>query len=175
MKQRSELVFDLRSMGLLQKPGEWDRVEITAPAPEDLRIEVIGVAEGTPMDLKLMFESVVEGIYVSGTVSATATGQDVRTLEELELPITVDINELYLYTPEPGDEESYVIDHGRLDLEPAIRDAVVMALPFSPVKDPDTDGDFHYTVGEPAEDVVEDTADPRWSALKSLLETKKES
>ena len=68
MKNRSEFVYDLRSMGLLGQPGEWERVNTTLSAPADLKIEVIGVAEGSPLTLELMFESVSEGIYVSGTV-----------------------------------------------------------------------------------------------------------
>ncbi|RAF24465.1 DUF177 domain-containing protein, partial [Burkholderia multivorans] len=87
MKKRSEFVYDLRSMGLLGHPGEWERVNATVPAPADLKIEVIGVAEGTPMNLELMFESVSEGIYVTGTVSTVARGEDARTLDEIELPI----------------------------------------------------------------------------------------
>lgn len=173
MRNRSELVLDLRKLGLIDRPGEWTRLDTTVPAPEDLRIEMIGVPEGSPMALALQLESVVEGIFVSGTVRAAAQGQDARTLEDLELPLDVAISELFVYEPEPGDEESYTVDRGRLDLEPAIRDAVVMALPFRPVKDED-DEDFRYTLGEDLPESVPET-DPRWSALKNLLDEKKES
>lgn len=175
MRNRSELVLDLRKLGLIDRPGEWTRLDTTVPAPEDLRIEMIGVPEGSPMELALQLESVVEGIFVSGTVRAAAQGQDARTLEDLELPLDVAITELFVYEREPGDEESYTVDRDRLDLEPAIRDAVVMALPFRPVKDEDEDGeDFRYTLGEDLPESVPET-DPRWSALKNLLDEKKES
>ncbi|MCD1285890.1 MULTISPECIES: DUF177 domain-containing protein [unclassified Brevibacterium] len=172
MKNRSEYVFDIRSMGLLDHPGEWERVNTTLSAPADLKIEVIGVAEGSPMTLELMFESVSEGIYVSGTVSAVARGEDVRTLEAIELPIDVDINEMYVYEQAEGDEDSYVIDRDQLDLEPAIRDAVVMALPFSPSED--RSEEFSYTVGEDLE-VDDGESESPFASLQSLLDEKKES
>ncbi|WP_309130991.1 DUF177 domain-containing protein [Brevibacterium sp.] len=172
MKKRSEFVYDLRSMGLLGRPGEWERVNTTLPAPADLKIEVIGVAEGSPLALELMFESVSEGIYVSGSVSAVARGEDVRTLDEIELPIDVDINEMYVYEQADGDEDSYVIDRDQLDLEPAIRDAVVMALPFSPVADDSEE--FSFTLGEDPDDEVGEEESP-FAALKDLLDEKKES
>ncbi|MEV0983477.1 YceD family protein [Brevibacterium sp. NPDC049920] len=177
MRNRSELVLDLRKLGLIDRPGEWSRLDTTVPAPEDLRIEMIGVPEGSPIELALQLESVVEGIYVSGSVRAAAQGQDARTLEDLELPLDVAITELFVYEREPGDEDSYTVDRDRLDLEPAIRDAVVMALPFRPVKDEDEDEDgedFRYTLGEDLPESVPET-DPRWSALKNLLDEKKES
>ena len=172
MKNRSEYVFDIRSMGLLGHPGEWERVNTTLSAPADLKIEVIGVAEGSPMTLELMFESVSEGIYVSGTVSAVARGEDVRTLEAIELPIDVDINEMYVYEQAEGDEDSYVVNRDQLDLEPAIRDAVVMALPFSPSED--RSEEFSYTVGEDLE-VDDDESESPFASLQSLLDEKKES
>ncbi|RBP67938.1 uncharacterized protein DFO66_101160 [Brevibacterium sanguinis] len=172
MKKRSEFVYDLRSMGLLGRPGEWERVNATLPAPADLKIEVIGVAEGSPLTLELMFESVSEGIYVSGSVSTVARGEDVRTLDEIELPIDVDINEMYVYEQADGDEESYVIDRDQLDLEPAIRDAVVMALPFSPVADDSEE--FSFTLGEDLEVEAGESESP-FAALKDLLDEKKES
>lgn len=172
MKKQSEFVYDLRSMGLLGHPGEWERVNTTLSAPADLKIEVIGVAEGSPLTLELMFESVSEGIYVSGTVSTVARGEDVRTLDEIELPIDVDIQEMYVYEQADGDEDSYVIDRDQLDLEPVIRDAVVMALPFSPSKDKSEE--FSFTLGEDIEVDDSESGSP-FASLKSLLDEKKES
>src|SRR5699024_364012 len=133
--KRSDFVFDLRSMGLLGNPGEWERVNTTLSAPADLTIEVIGVGQGSPLALALMFESVSEGIDASGAVSATARAEHARTLDPIELPIDVDIEEMYGYEQREGDEDSSVIAPDQLDLEPAIRDAVVMTQPYSPSRD----------------------------------------
>ena len=173
MDRASEFVIDVRRLGLTSAPGSWESIAKTVRAPEDLRIELIGVPAGDPVELDLRFESVVEGIFVSGSVRATARGQDARTLEGLELPIDVRIDELFVYEADPQDEESQLVQAGLLDLEPAVRDAVVMSLPFRPLKDGD-EGEFHYTLGE---DITEDEPeeDPRWAALKSVLNEKKES
>lgn len=172
----SELVLGLRALNLFQKPGAWEPLQKTVRAPGDLRIEVIGVEEGSDLHLDLQLESVVEGIYVSGTVRATAVGTDVRTLEPLSLDLEVPINELFAYDADSEEEdEVYGITGDRLDLEQAIRDAIVMALPFQPVAD-DADEDFSYTAGAAWEPESEaEDADPRWAALKSLLDEKKES
>ncbi|MBU8579350.1 DUF177 domain-containing protein [Brevibacterium luteolum] len=171
MSSRSDLIVDLRSLGLADRPGEWTRLERDVAAPADLRIEMIGVPTGSPLHLDLQLDSVVEGIFVSGTVTATAQGQDARTLEDLEVPLNVELSELFAYEVEEGDEETYPVDRDRIDLEPAIRDALVMALPFRPLKDGEDADEFRYTVGE---DIVEEAPedDPRWSELKRLLEEK---
>ncbi|WP_220085394.1 YceD family protein [Burkholderia multivorans] len=79
---------------------------------------------------------------------------------------------MYVYEQADGDEDSYVINRDQLDLEPAIRDAVVMALPFSPSQDGSEE--FSYTLGE---DIEEDDSesDSPFSQLKNLLDEKKES
>ena len=84
----------------------------------------------------------------------------------------VDIQEMYVYEQAEGDEDSYVIDRDQLDLEPAIRDAVVMALPFNPSRDESEE--FSYTLGEDLE-VDEDESESPFASLKNLLEEKKES
>jgi uncharacterized protein len=173
VKKASELVLDTRKLGLAATPGRWEDVSLSVRAPEDLRIEVIGVPEGSQMQLDLRLESVAEGIYVSGTVFGTAKGQDVRTLEDVEIPVEVSIEELFAYEADPQDEETYVMQGDMLDLEPAVRDAVVMSLPFRPRKD-DDEGEFSYTLGEDI-DPGEPEDDPRWAALKSVLNQEKES
>lgn len=173
MANRSPLELDLRSMNLLDKPGEWIKLGQSVPAPQDLRIEMIGIPAGDPMRLELQLESVVEGIYVTGTVHAVAKGQDARTLEDLELPLDVALTELFVYEREPEDEESYAVERGWIDLEPAIRDAVVMSLPFRPLADEDDEGEFSYSTGVEFE--PESEADPRWSKLEELKSKEKES
>lgn len=176
MSTHSDFVFALRPLGLFQKPGTWVSVAETVPAPAGLAIEVIGVPAGSDLVLDLQLESVAEGIYVSGTVQVKAVGEDIRTLDPLELDIAVDLNELFVYhaNKENEEEDLYEIDGDRLDLEPAVRDAVVMALPFRPtVSDDDTD--FSFTLGEDIDEEEAEGPDPRWSALQNLLDDKKES
>src|SRR5699024_296249 len=71
----SSLVFNIRDYGLDRKPGASHAVTRTVEAPERLGTEVIAVAESTPIQLELKLESVVEGIYVSGTIETVAHGE----------------------------------------------------------------------------------------------------
>ena len=53
----------------------------TVPAPADLGIEVLGVAEGSPVDLDLRLEAVMEGVLVTGTASAAVVGLVMCTVQ----------------------------------------------------------------------------------------------
>ena len=72
---------------------------------------------------------------------------------------------------EPADEELY-LDGDLLDLEPAFRDAVVLALPMSPLCRDDCPG-LCAECGAPLADAGpdhghEDATDPRWAGLKQF-------
>ena len=117
------------------------RVRRTVPAPADLGTDVIAVPAGSDIDLDVRLESVVEGVLVSGSVTAMAAGQCVRCLDDLDRRVEVDVQELYAYPgqvpTEAEDEETEVLEGDLIDLEPLLRDAVVLALPFQPVCRPD--------------------------------------
>ncbi len=103
-------------------------------APEEIGIAMIGVPPGSPVALDLMVEAVVEGVLVTGTAEVRLAGQCARCLEEIEDSTTVDLQELYLYPDkEPDDEEASRLEDDLVDLEPLLRDAVVLDLPFTPL------------------------------------------
>ena len=64
------------------------------------------------------------------------------------------------------------MDGDLIDLEPTLRDAVVLALPLTPLCDLDCGG-LCVDCGERLDDLPEDhshtTADPRWAGLQGLL------
>ena len=84
------------------------------------------------LGLVLRFEAVVEGVLVSGTASVTVSGECARCLDPVEWDQTVPLTELYLHEPGPEEEELPVLDGDFLDLDPVVRDAVVLALPLAP-------------------------------------------
>ncbi|MCI0688108.1 MAG: YceD family protein [Sporichthyaceae bacterium] len=107
----------------------------TVPAPAQLGIEVVGVPEGTEVELDVRLESVVEGVLVTATATTTASGECVRCLDPLERELEAGFQELYAY-PDAGfadDEEALRLEGDLIDLEPLLRDAVVLALPLAPV------------------------------------------
>jgi uncharacterized protein len=168
-------VLDTRELG--RRPGSQREVSRTVPAPADLGIEVLGVREGSPVELDLRTEAVMEGVLVTGTARAGLEGECARCLEPLSEEIEVRFQELFVYDDKDvdPDEELEVskLQDDLVDLEPLLRDAVVLALPFQPLCEDDCPGlcvecgarlkdDPGHTHGEPV--------DPRWSALAALTE-----
>ncbi|GAB2743585.1 YceD family protein [Kitasatospora kifunensis] len=184
LDHRDPLVFDTHELG--RRPGSLRKVERTSPAPEGLGIvDVIGVPVGSEMDLKLRLESVVEGVLVTGTTEAHVTGECVRCLEPIEDDLEVDFQELYYYpeTDERGrrassqdelseedEEETYRLEGDFFDLQPVLRDAVVLALPLQPVCQEDCLGLCSECGARLSDDPDHhhDAVDPRWAALQGL-------
>ena len=175
---RKPLVLDTRELG--RRPGSMREVRFPAPAPEGLGLELIGVPAGADIDLDLRLESVMEGVLVSGTAVVTLRGECGRCLEPVSDELVVDLQELFSY-PESGpgadlgpreeDEETARMEGDFLDLEPVLRDAVVLALPLTPLCREDCSG-LCADCGERLDDLPEnhahDAPDPRWAALQGL-------
>lgn len=168
---RRPLVLDTRELG--RRPGSMLPVQRQVPAPAALAVEPIGVRAGSTLALDLRLESVVEGIYVSGTVSGEAVGECVRCLTPVNVAVTTRVDELFVY-PESTSAETTEEDEVRriegdyIDLEPAVRDAVVLDLPLSPLCTENCRG-LCVNCGERLDDLPADhtheTIDPRWAAL----------
>ena len=172
--RRSPLVVDTRVLG--RRAGAMTTVDTTVPAPAGLGIDVIGVPEGAPIALDLRVESVVEGILVTGTAQMEAVGECVRCLREVRVPVEVDVQELFVYdaSREAGyedDAEVSLVDDDLVDLEPVLRDDVVLDLPFRPLCTPDCSGlcpDCGARLDDEPGHHHEAAADPRWAALGGL-------
>ena len=180
---RSPFVLDTHELG--RRPGSMRTVQRTVSAPEDLGTDVIGIPTGTDVELDLRLEAVMEGVLVSGTVRGRAVGECVRCLDEVVDDVDVSLQELYVYpdrarvAAEDGDDEEDVreLDGDLVDVEPALRDAVVPALPFQPLCRPDCPGLCSVCGAHLAEDPdhTHELLDPRWSSLQSMFDETKES
>lgn len=136
---RSGLVLDTHELS--RRAGVLREVTRVAEAPEELGIEVIRVPPGSPIELDLRLESVVEGVLVTGTAVVQVRGSCARCLEEIASTEEVDIQELFCYPgKELDDEEASRVEGELIDLEPVLRDAVVLDLPFTPLCRPDCPG-----------------------------------
>ncbi|HEX2425279.1 MAG TPA: YceD family protein [Actinomycetota bacterium] len=154
---------------LLERPGSAKRVRVDEPV-EGLQTELAAVRPEAPIEGELTLESVVEGIFVTGSVGGRMTLRCARCLREFEAEFDVAMNELYVR--EPGSEDDYVLaDDLMLDPEPMVRDAVVLQMPFSPLCRPDCLGLCERCGGDRniGECRCGPDVDPRWSALEALF------
>jgi uncharacterized protein len=132
---RSPLVFDTRDLG----PGSVRTLTRTVPAPEYLGVAMARVPVGADLDLDVQLEGVNEGVLVTVTVSGPLAGECARCLEPFTSSTKVRFQELFVrperLVADAADEaDNYELDAtGLLDLEPALRDAVVLELPLSPL------------------------------------------
>ena len=172
---RAPLVLDTRELG--RRPGSQRQVSPSVPAPADLGIEVLRVPEGSQVDLDLRLEAVMEGVLVTGTARVVLEGECVRCLGTINDELEVDLQELYVYDdrdhdPDEDDEVSKLQDD-LLDLEPLLRDAVVLALPFQPLCQPDCPGlcpECGARLLDEPDHQHEEPVDPRWAVLSGLAE-----
>lgn len=153
---------------LIHQPGEMREERIEIIVPEELGAGVIVVPEGTATQLDLRLESVHEGILATADLETFAVGECVRCLNEVRLPIAVNFQELYSYEETEGID--YQISDDSIDIEQVVRDAVVLALPFTPVC---LDGCERPELSDGITLVLEDdetatAVDPRWEKLKGF-------
>jgi uncharacterized protein len=149
----------------------------TIPAPADWRVELIGVPEGGDVHLRLRLESVMEGVLVSGDVEVPVVGSCARCLDPIEDTLELGLQELFAYagsTTEATSEEDEVrrIEGEVIDLEPLVRDTVVLSLPLAPVCTEDCGG-LCVGCGQRLDDLPADHShevlDPRWAGLAGKL------
>jgi uncharacterized protein len=170
-------VLDTRELG--RRPGSQREVSRTVPAPADLGIEVLRVPEGAPVEVDLRTEAVMEGVLVTGTARAGLEGECARCLEPISEEIEVRFQELFVYDDrevDPDEElEVSKLQDDLVDLEPLLRDAVVLALPFQPLCEDDCPGlcaECGARLADDPDHAHDAPVDPRWGALAQLSELK---
>ncbi len=167
MSAQSPYVVNVRD--LVHRPGEMREREIDLEVPERLGEGAAFVAAGESLHLDLRLEGLHDGILVTAEVDTVARGECGRCLDPVEIDVEVEIQELFAYSPDEAFD--FVVRDDQLDLEPVVRDAVVLSLPFQPVCRPDCPG-LDPVTGERLPDgyerPVEQVIDSRWAALEGF-------
>lgn len=156
---------------LMHKAGTMRRVHLDIQVPDALDNSVVTVEKGAAIVVDGRLESVHEGILVSANVSGDAKTECSRCLDPLKLEVDVEFQELFAYSL--TDEDDLVITDETIDLEQVVRDAVVLSLPFNPLCSSDCLGlcvDCGVKLSENPQHEHEAPVDPRWNALKNLME-----
>lgn len=172
---RGPFVLDTRELG--RRAGTQREYELTVPAPAELGIDVFAVPEGDDVDVDVRLEAVVDGVLATGTVYADLKGECVRCLDPIEDEVEAGFQELYLYeAPESRDddeeaEDLSVVVEEHIDLETAIRNAIVLEIPFQPLCSGDCPGlcqECGASLKEDPTHTHEAPIDPRWASLQGL-------
>jgi DUF177 domain-containing protein len=160
------LVIDVRD--LIDQPGASRTVRVSESIP-GLGTELASVPEDQRVDAVLLLESVVEGVLVSGPVSGAMVLSCARCLSTFESGFHLEVQELFVPGATPDGDE-YPLGEGSVDLEPMIRDAVVLSMPFAPLCRPDCLGLCEGCGGDRnlGECVCEPEADTRWAPLVGI-------
>lgn len=181
-------IYHLNTHELPRRAGEMKEYQLDLVAPEPVGVPLIGVQVGAIIEVDVRLEAVAEGILLSAEIFAVATGECIRCLDPVELDVERSIQELYLYeedgvkkkghhkkvAPAEDDfeeEDLLYLDGVIMDLEPPIRDAIVLNLPVNPLCDPDCLGlcpDCGQKWATLPEDHGHEVIDARWAGLEGL-------
>jgi len=164
---------------LLGHPGRSRTIEVTALADSPLGTSAVSVDRGTPITVGARIEVLADALWVGGRVQTTALTECSRCLEPLGIAVDAPIEEVFADRPRGGrpplgqpeqdddEEEEPAVEGTHIDLTPAVRDAIVLALPRFPLCQPDCPGLCDQCgirlVDEPGHD--HRTVDPRWAGL----------
>ena len=130
---------------------------------------VVKVSDATATALDLSVERIPEGLVVRGEITTRWEGPCARCLQETSGELFVGVDELFEADPIAG--ETYPLDGEICDLEPLVRDAVLLDLPQRPLCRADCAGLCPSCGADRNIEMCEctlDESDPRWAALGSL-------
>lgn len=155
---------------LFRHHGERAHVERRGPLP-GLALSASHLVDGEDVVADLTLEAQGDTLMASGTVSAHWEGECRRCLRATDGILSVEFREVF--QPDPVEGETYLLDRDRVDLRPALREAIALALPVAPLCDEacaGPDPEAHPVTIESGLDELDDTppADPRWAALDEL-------
>ncbi len=119
-----------------------------------------------------------QGLPVQVKMHATVHAECVRCLEEIELPLDIDFTEMFAFNKRSVTDSGLILpEDGHIDLEPLVREYMLLAIPISPLCRPDCKGlcpvcGENLNVNQHNHD--SDEGDPRLAELKKLLNKKPE-
>ena len=164
--------------GLLgDDPGtsrEFNVADVSIPLDE-------GLVLARPINGHVRLQRTNRGILADGNLTTALQTECSRCLRPMEVPVDIAIHEEFLPAldlatgkPLPTDVEPDVArltDHHELELEPLVRDELVIAEPIAPLHSPDCRGlcvECGLPLDEGTHDHPTDDIDPRLEALRGF-------
>jgi uncharacterized protein len=162
------LVVDVTQ--LVSRPGATLRIQRSVTVP-GLSGPLGSIGENEPVEIDLTADSVTEGVAVSGTVSGTMHLSCSRCLIGYDRSFKQRLDETF-YFGGAEDNDGYDLVDNHIDLEPMLRDVIMLAFPLRPLHDEDCRG-LCATCGADlnATDCghTQKPEDLRWAPLRSAL------
>jgi uncharacterized protein len=167
----AEHPFVVNVAALRKRAGTRRPVQLEGPLP-GLSVTGSAVPDGGIVTADLLLEGLAgEAILATGAVTAPWEGPCRRCLGTACGTVTTEVRELFEVASD--EEETYPLKGDRVDLEPLVRDAVLLELPQAPLCMEECQG-LCPTCGANRNEgtCTCDTTprDPRWSALDQLRE-----
>lgn len=154
---------------LKESPGYSRTIEVDAPqANLENDFPVAGLRGA------LTLTRTHEGLYVQGQLRAQTQVECARCLEAATVNVRSHLEELFYYPPKTAPADSLTIpeDHN-LDFTPLVRADMLVSVPMRALCRPDCKG-LCPNCGQNWNDgpchCDQDASDPRWGALKTLLD-----
>jgi uncharacterized protein len=168
----SRSVWRIGVIELRRRPGTERELSISTPV-EGLAITTAHVPADSAVSLEGVLEAIEGAITLSARITAPWEGECRRCLDPVTGLLELDVSEVFEAHPTEG--ETYPIEGDDLDVEPVVRDAVLLHLPLAPLCRPDCPGpapDAFPTSVEGSEGAAHEAGerppDPRWAGLEQL-------
>ncbi|MEY3889827.1 MAG: hypothetical protein RLY62_9 [Actinomycetota bacterium] len=185
-------VFLFNTHDLPHRAGEMREYELDLKITEAVGVDLLSVKPGEIIEVDLRIQAVEEGVLATARVIADATGECTRCLKPIIWPIDESFTELYYYESSTSkstkkhssrgkskkdeeidldEDELSFLDGDDIDLEPAIRDAIILNLAVNPLCSEDCPGlaeksgeNWAYLSASQSQTPT----DQRWAALKDF-------
>jgi len=185
-------VFLFNTHDLPHRAGEMREYELDLKITEAVGVDLLSVKPGEIIEVDLRIQAVEEGVLATARVIADATGECTRCLKPIIWPIDESFTELYYYESSSSkstkkhssrgkskkdeeidldEDELSFLDGDDIDLEPAIRDAIILNLAVNPLCSEDCPGlaeksgeNWAYLSASQSQTPT----DQRWAALKDF-------
>jgi uncharacterized protein len=154
---------------LLHRPGARREVRFVTRALDGLTAGTTALDSGEPLVADMVVERVPDGVVVRGDVSGRWRAPCARCLTDVGGDLRCELSELF--EPEPLEGETYLLDGDEIDLDPPLRDAVLLELPVAPHCRADCRGLCSVCGADRNTtdcDCDPEPPDPRWDALREL-------
>ena len=162
-------VLRVNAAEVLRRPGTEKVFDLSVSLAE---LEIVGderFHDADSVEVHLRLESLSDGIVVDGRLQVPWHGTCRRCLADTGGVLAIEVHELYQRTL--TDPDAFELEGDQLDLQPLVRELVLLDTPATPLCRPDCAG-LCLTCGVNRNDTPCDCVtvpvDPRWEGLAGL-------